>query len=87
MIIKSQSMVAAALKEERTIRWTAILIGILLIPLNSWWIMQMEAVYYSAHSTVFSLFFNTIFNLFLLTLISQLFRKLAPYLGFRQSEC
>ena len=79
-------MVADTLKEERAIRWTAILIGLLLIPLNSWWIMQMEAVYYSAHSTLFSLFFNTIFNLFLLTLISQPLRKLSPSLGFRQSE-
>ena len=79
-------MAADALRGDKEIRWSAIVIGLLLIPLNSWWIMQMEAVYYSAHSTVFALFFNTICNLLVLMVVSLPLRKLSPRLALNQGE-
>ncbi|MBI1928553.1 hypothetical protein HYR99_30460 [Candidatus Poribacteria bacterium] len=67
-------------------RWRAVLIGLLLIPLNSFWIMQMEAVYYSAHSTVYGLFFNTICNLLVLIGLNVPLKKFSPGLAFSQGE-
>ena len=66
--------------------WRAVLIAILLIPLNSYWIMQMEAIYYSAHSTLIALFFNVVFNLLILIVLNIPLRKISPKLVLRQGE-
>ncbi len=73
-------------KQDTAVTWRAVLIAILLIPLNSYWIMQMEAVYYSAHSTLIALFFNVIFNLLVLIGLNIPLKKISPKLVFRQGE-
>jgi hypothetical protein len=83
---KSQKMPADTSKRKADVTWRAVLIGLLLIPLNSYWIMQMEAVYYSAHSTLMALFFNVICNLLVLLALNIPLRKLSPNLTFRQGE-
>ena len=55
------------------VRWT-VLIGLILIPINCYWIIQMEAVRYSGHSTTISLLFNSVFCLF----FSQIIARQAP---------
>ena len=55
------------------VRWT-VLIGLILIPINCYWIIQMEAVRYSGHSTTISLLFNSVFGLF----FSQIIARQAP---------
>ena len=72
--------------KDTAVTWRAIIIAILLIPLNSYWIMQMEAVYYSAHSTLIALFFNVVFNLLVLIGLNVPLRKISPNLVFRQGE-
>ncbi len=68
------------------VTWRVILIAVVLIPLNSYWIMQMEAVYYSAHSTLIALFFNVVFNVLVFMGLNIPLRKISPKLVFRQGE-
>jgi hypothetical protein len=70
----------------KSVTWRAVLIGLILIPINSYWIVQMEAVYYSAHSTTFSLLFNAIFTLLILILLNIPLRKLYSNLALKEGE-
>jgi hypothetical protein len=66
--------------------WRSLLIGLLLIPPNVYWVTQMELFRYSAHPTTVSLFFNAVFCLLLLAGLNQLVRKLRPSLALSQAE-
>jgi hypothetical protein len=68
------------------VTWRAVLLGLLLIPLNSYWIVQMERVRYSAHPTTISLFFNLIFILFVLVVLNSLVARVFPRLMLRRGE-
>ena len=48
--------------------------------------MQMEAVYYSAHSTTYSLFFNTICSLLVLVAVNVPLRKIDVNLALNREE-
>ena len=69
-------------KRRTAVTWRAVLIGFLLIPPNSQWIMQMEAIYSSTHSTNFSLFFNAVCNLLVLIVVNTLLKKFSPKIRF-----
>lgn len=64
----------------------SLLIGLILIPLNAYWIIQMERVRYSAHPTTLSLFFNTVFILFVMTFLNYGLGRIAPRLALRRAE-
>ena len=69
------------------VTFRAILIGLLILPFNAYWLVQMEQVRYSAHPTTISLFFNAIFILVVLTGLNSLvarFRRMQKAL--RQGE-
>jgi hypothetical protein len=61
--------------------WRAILIGLLLIPANAYWIASGEAT-----STTVSLFFNVIFILFVILLINLVIKRLLPNVALNQGE-
>lgn len=42
------------------------------MPLNAYWIVQMEVIRYSAHPTTLSLFFSSVFGLLVLVIINQI---------------
>jgi hypothetical protein len=48
--------------------------------------MQMEAVYYSAHSTTFALLFNVIFTLLILIMLNIPLKKLFSNLALKEGE-
>ena len=48
--------------------------------------MQMEAVYYSAHSTLVALFFNVVCSLLVLIVINVPLERFMPNLAFNRSE-
>ena len=79
-------MTVVAPKRRTAVTWRAVLIGFLLIPPNSQWIMQMEAIYSSAHSTNFSLFFNVVCNLLVLIVVNALLKRFSPKFVFSQTE-
>jgi hypothetical protein len=64
----------------------AILIGILLIPANAYWVTKSEVVWASIHATVLSIFFNVIFTLFALSLLNLILRKLVPRFALSYGE-
>ena len=66
--------------------WRSLLVGVLLIPPNVYWVTQMEMFRYSAHPTTVSLFFNAVFILLVLSGINLLVRKIRPSLAFTQAE-
>ncbi len=68
------------------IRARVILLGLLLIPFNSYWVAVMEAVKYTGHPTTYSLYFNCVFWLLVLTLLSNGLRRIRPSLGFSRAE-
>lgn len=68
------------------IRSRAILLGLLLIPLNSYWVAVMEAVKYTGHPTTYSLYFNCVCWLLLLTVLSEGLRRVHPKLALTRAE-
>jgi hypothetical protein len=70
----------------RTVTFRAVALGLLLMPVNAYWIVMMESVRYSAHPTTVSLFFNCVFFLVVLTGLNQLLVRLRPRWAFAQGE-
>lgn len=70
----------------KNVTWRAILIGLILIPFNAYWIVLIETVYYSAHSTTIGFFFNTIFTILVLISLNALLEKFFSKLTLKQSE-
>ncbi|MFQ6098628.1 MAG: DUF6785 family protein [Armatimonadota bacterium] len=66
--------------------WRSVLISLIIIPANCYWVVQMEIVRYSAHPTTVSLFFNTIFILLVLSLLNMGLRRIAPGAALSQPE-
>ena len=71
-------------KSPITLRAT--LIGILLIPFNSYWILHLSYIWDSNRPTSLALLFNVLFTLLVLIGFSALLRRLRPTLAFTQSE-
>lgn len=55
--------------------WRAILISLILIPPNCYWIAQVEGVWDKGHSTCMSLMWGVVFNLIILILINKFVLK------------
>src|ERR1051326_1273102 len=64
-------LATAAWARNKAVTWRSVLLCLILLPINAYWVVQMEVVRYSAHPTTISLFFNTIFILLCLTLINR----------------
>lgn len=74
-------------KKQRTgVTLRAIIVGLLLIPINSYWIFMCEIIKYKGHPTTISLFYSCIFNLVILILLNSVIRRYAPKWVFSQSE-
>lgn len=71
---------------QRGVTLKAVLIGLLLIPPNSYWVMNVEGIWHTGHPTCISLFWNVIFTLVCLILVNLLLRRLAPCLALTQGE-
>jgi hypothetical protein len=64
----------------------AVGLGLILIPINCYWIMYTEMVWWAQFPTTMSLFFNVIFCLAVIIPINLLFRKISPKLSLDQKE-
>ncbi len=76
----------AGLERPKAVTWRSVLLCLFLLPINSYWVVQMEVVRYSAHPTTISLLFNTIFVLFCLTLINRVILRYAPKFALHRGE-
>ncbi|HID55016.1 TPA: hypothetical protein EYP37_00685 [Candidatus Poribacteria bacterium] len=54
-------------------------ISLILIPLNCYWIIQVEIIWYSGHPTCISLFQNAVFSLLVISALGLLLGRLKPF--------
>ena len=71
---------------RRSVTPRAVLIALLLTPLNCYWIMQIEVVWYSGHPTCASIFYNVVFSLLVVMACNAVWRRLMPRGGLSQGE-
>lgn len=64
----------------------ALLIGLILIPINAYWINYTEMIWWAQFPTTMSLFFNVIFCLFILIGFNALVKRHLPRLVLGQGE-
>ncbi len=64
----------------------AIIIALILIPLNNYWVFLTEIVRYAGHPTTISLFYNSIFILLCLVGLNVILRRVKPKWVFSQGE-
>jgi len=64
----------------------SVIIGILLVPPNAYWIAQMEMVRFQGLPTMVSLFFNCIFILLCLTMVNAGLRRALPRIALDRRE-
>lgn len=74
---------AKAAEHAHGVTVRAIVLGLILIPINNWWLFQMEIVHLSGHPTTTSIFFNSIFVLVALVFLNRL---IAPRWRLSQAE-
>ncbi len=77
---------AAPLEVGRALSARVLIVGLLLIPLNCYWIIQMERVRQGPYVTSISLFANVVFILLLFVAWNALLRRWQPRLAFRRGE-
>ncbi|MBT3269495.1 hypothetical protein HN371_20290 [Candidatus Poribacteria bacterium] len=64
----------------------AVLIGVLLLPMNIYLVVQWETVWGTQYPTTMSIFFNAVFCLFVVTLANFGLRRVVPRYAFSQGE-
>ncbi len=67
-------------------RGRVLVLCLLLLPANAWWIMQSEVVRYAGHPTTTSLFYNIVFWLCLLVAGNAALARFAPKLALDRGE-
>lgn len=73
-------------RKESAVTARSVLVCLILLPINAYWVVQMEVVRYSAHPTTISLFFNIIFILLALTLVNRATERMLPRLALSRAE-
>jgi hypothetical protein len=68
------------------VTWRALLLGILLIPINVYWMTIVEVKYYSLDGSCLPLFIQPIFILFVIVLVNCLLKRYAPHATLTQAE-
>ena len=84
--LPSTNNVQRHLRKEKGVTAKAILVALALIPINCYWVMEIEIIRYAGHPTIISIFFTSIFSLFLLLIWNLLSKKIAPILVLSRGE-
>ncbi|MGC4045081.1 MAG: hypothetical protein QM758_14920 [Armatimonas sp.] len=58
------------MEQQRSVTFRILLIGLVLIFVNAYWVIQVEGIWHSNHASAMSLFWNSIFFLLLLVLFN-----------------
>ncbi|MCD6507603.1 hypothetical protein J7M22_13395 [Candidatus Poribacteria bacterium] len=69
--------------KSKSLTFKSLLISLILIPFNCYWIIQVEIIWYSGHPTCISLFQNAVFSLLVVSALGLLLGRLKV---FRLSE-
>jgi len=73
-------------KQFSSVSSRAIVIGLILIPINCYWIVQIEVTQYSAQPTIVSLIFTVVFSMFVLISLNLLLKRFLPKSALHQGE-
>jgi len=73
-------------RTRNPLTWRVVLLCVVLIPLNAWWLIETEYVAYSDNATTQALFFNAISILLILLAVNAFLRKLFPRALFTPQE-
>jgi len=76
----------ARFEERNRVTLRAVLLGALLIPPNAYWIMWVEGVWNSGHSTCLSLMWHVVLNLLFLVSLNFILRRISPRAVLSQAE-
>lgn len=68
------------------VTWRSVLISLLLMPVNIWWVTVVEVRWYTLDGTSLPLFITPIFFLFVLVLLNRVVRRWRPRAALRQGE-
>jgi len=71
---------------RRGISLRAVLLGLILLPFNTYYIIQLEIIRYQSWPTILSLFMNSLFVLFVLVIINLGLRRRFPRFAFSPAE-
>ncbi|MCL6519465.1 MAG: hypothetical protein K6T99_06495 [Armatimonadetes bacterium] len=74
------------LAHARVLRFRAVILGLLIIPINSYWVILMEKVLPGPFPTSISLFANVIFILLIVWLLNHFIHQFAPKVALTQTE-
>ncbi|MGQ9454237.1 MAG: DUF6785 family protein [Armatimonadota bacterium] len=77
---------AQQVTREKGISLRAILLGLLLIGIDNYWITVIEVRWYALDGTCLPLFVTPIFILFVISLVNIWLRKILPRIAFSRSE-
>src|SRR3569833_3391172 len=81
---RSPSGARQAIAAGPAVTWRSTLISLVLIPVNAYWLVQMERIRYSAHPTTVSLFFIAVFIVLVVMLGSALVGHYRPTWALRR---
>jgi len=79
-----QALARPARSDAITLR--AVALGLVLIPVNAWWLTHIEYVRYSDNATTSALFFNCVAVLLLLLGLNRLLARALPRWAFSRAE-
>ena len=72
-------------RPEKGVTLRSVLLALILIPINVYWIVQQEVVRYT-HPTLMAPISNVVFIVFVFTILSLVFKKFMPKLALNQGE-
>ncbi len=84
--LETDSDSLSPIRGARGVTTRAVVIALLLMPVNAYWITQMAIVRYEGHPTTVSLFFNTVFALVVLLALNGLIHRFLPRLALHRNE-
>ncbi len=68
------------------VTFRSLIIAAILIPINCYWVIEMEVIRYSGHPVTISLFFNVVFTILLITILNFAVKRFLPRAALTQSE-
>ena len=74
-------------RSTNQVRFTAILIGVLMMPVHSYWISRIEAIVYKGGGgSTSSLIWTSVYNMVVLLVIFRLIQRFWPKLALHRAE-
>lgn len=68
------------------VTFRAVMVSFVLMPFNSYWLIQTESIRYASFPTTISLFYNVIFVVLFFSAVNQLLRRFWPQKALSQGE-